>query len=206
MSLMCAVGVRYEQCNGASDKQAQNKIQDAAGLQKYGGNDEWAVAAVANLGRVRHDMSELLTACSRWMMRANPKRGHLQSTINLPTRRGTITATINLGDYYVLETTWAADADFASSNLTYWQYPATGHCRMHLSRRFESLCRKVARDGGAPIKPARLLMQVDAVIDVSQLDRRAVLVGHAFERVGQVDYGFVLAAGARIVFPQRQFR
>ena len=139
------------------------------------------------------------------MMRANPKRWHLQSTINLPTRRGTITATTNLGDDYVLETTRVAYADFASSNLTYWQYPATGHCRMHLSRRFESLCRKVAKDGGAPIKPARLLMQVDAVIDVSQLDQRSVVFGHAFERVGQVNYGFVLAVGARIIFPQRQF-
>ena len=62
MSLMCAVGVRYEQCNGASDKQARNKIQDAAGLQKYGGNDEWAVADATSLGRGRHDMSELLAA------------------------------------------------------------------------------------------------------------------------------------------------
>lgn len=139
------------------------------------------------------------------MMRANQKRGHLQSTINLPTRCRTITTTTNLGDYYVLETTWAADADFASSNLTYWQYLGTGYCRMHLSRRFEIFCRKVAKDSGAPIKPARLLTRVDAVIDVSQLDQRAVVVGHAFERVGHVDYGFVLVVGARIIFPQRQF-
>lgn len=38
-------------------------------------------------------------------------------------------------------------------------------------------------------------MQADAAIDVSQFDQCAVVVGHAFEGVRQVDYGFVLAVG-----------
>ena len=39
-----AQGVRYEQCNRASDRQEQDKVQDDMGLQKRGGNDERAMA------------------------------------------------------------------------------------------------------------------------------------------------------------------
>ena len=49
-----AGSARYEQCDGASDRQEQDKIQDDEGLQEYRGNDERALDDAAGMGRVWH--------------------------------------------------------------------------------------------------------------------------------------------------------
>lgn len=82
---------RCEQCNRASDRQEQDKVQDNAGLQECRWNDERAVADAVDMGRVRHGHGRAVGGVAVRVMRASRKRGRHIPILNSPTKFGTIT-------------------------------------------------------------------------------------------------------------------